>query len=540
MAKRRHIDGKLPASLDELTTPHVWPRGGKRLLWATVVMAVLGGVAGGLEIRSPGRFDHGSGRAVQHRAPVALNDNHDCGLVYQPLRVWDCRQNCPDGNCDHRTLEPVWDFLYVGGRVEGENDLLELEIVPPPGLPAGNQVVLTVVSGGDTVRLWPHPQKGEKREMLPNSGIAFGTGDLPRRIYAEGIKTGTAELRLSVEGGSSMPPFLLYVDVVRLVDSYKNKRHFIYKPGEVTLHLEPQDVLRSQAYRNRIVWQGDAAGKGPKLSQRYDPGRKPEGRRTVYHPRAVINGTLTLVGTVKVAQSEYTGTRLAWSIPERRREVEKMAAVPAYDFMDTALPNTPETEYSQAWFEKNFTGSSTGQDQVKPINAARLQYAPKFEHRRQTRGIACCYDAPVAAFITEAAYISGLRWEDMQGLAEHELRHLRHYAGIKTPGDVWNTLCTDLSHIIATFFMEADSYAVTLCSNGSWRYLSENGKNFFTNYLIAQDEIRLLPTRPQMEAGIAILKDIYGRLPPELETFKRSDYEYYIRPPLEIEEMAAP
>ncbi len=504
------------------------------LLFAAALPAARGGA--GPEKRSPRRRDSAGGRAGGLRAPVALNDDHDCGLAYTARRFWDCRAKCPDGGCDHRTLEPVWDNLYVGGRVEAEDDLLELELAAPPeGLPAGASVRLEVADGAESVRLWPDPKKGAKRDIVPNAGLALKAGDLPRKIYLEGIRTGTAELRLSADADGA-EPFVLFVDVLRLVEEQGGERRFIYDPGAVTLRLEPAGILDGPAYRDRIEWEGDASGSGPRLSVTYDPGEKAEMRRAVYRHRAVVNGGLALAGEVKVKQRVYSGTPVAATTAARRREVESLLPAPKFGLMQTALPNQPGTQYSQAWFERHYTGPSGQGDPVKPVNQARLQYAPAFDHRNAILGVACCYLKPYGVFITRLAYDSGLKREDLAGVATHELRHLEHYSVMYKASGLWHVLCRYLAHDVASYYMEADAYSAALHADCTWRFLQASAKSFAENYRSAALETGRLKSLPQMTSAISVLQDIYAKLPADMREFKRPDYACFIRPPLEIDE----
>lgn len=488
-----------------------------------------------LEIRSPARFSYSTKKAgVRYRAPVRFNDNHDTGLHFQPRRFWRCEDKCPDGVCDHRTYEPVWDYMYVGGRVEGENDLLEITL-------SGNaqrRAALDIVDGGDCVRLWPDAQKGSKRAILKAEDLIFHPGELPCTLYVEGIRPGTAKLRLRWDDGDSADAdaFILHIDVMTLAVTQNGLRRFIYDPRQITLGLEPEEIFKSPAYRDRIIWSGDASGVGHKVRMTFDPGETAELRRAVYLPRVTIANSLVLGKTVRVRQKVFTGTPVAETTAGRRREVESMLAVPNLSFMDTEVPNKLSTQFSQAWYERRYTGSGTSGDPVKPVNEARLQYAPLLGREQNAWGIACCYLRPYGVFITKLAYDDGLKLEDLTAVAHHELRHLTHYSTMYAATGFWHVLCRHLDHETATHFMEADASSASMHSNGSWRYLYKCGYDMIRNYRQAGSEIEKLPGLSQMESAITVLQDIYAAIPPEMEEFKREGYECHIRPPLEIDE----
>lgn len=496
-----------------------------------------GGERPGASIRCSGMFSHDGGGRVEYRAPVALNDDHDTGLQYTAKRFWDCFRNCPDGAvCDHRTLEPVWDHLYVGGRVEAEDDLLKLEIHPPAGAGPAASVRFAVLEGGECVRLWRHPKKGAKRDILPNSGTVLSRSDLPAGIYVEGIRSGTAKVACEPADGSA-PAFILWIDVIRLVESQQGARKVIYDAGDVTFALEPEAVLRSPAYAGKIVWSGDSDGKGlQRRVVRYDPGDEAALRRAIYRPRVVVNGDLAFETPIRVRQRTWTGSPVATTTAARRREVESLLTMPRHGLMDTALPNKSSVIYSQAWFEQRYTGSSKSGDPVKPVNQVRLQYAANMGADSNLWGVACCYLKPYGVFVTKLAYDSGLKLEDLRGIAHHELRHLTHFMEMYNATGLWHVLCRDLPRAITTYFMEADASSASLHGDASWRYLHKSARDMVENYRQAVEEVGRLPSLPQRTAGIKVLHDIYAGLPPDMTAFKRPGYDCHIRPPREIDE----
>lgn len=488
-----------------------------------------------LEIGSSARFTHSAKNSVKHRAPVRFNDNHDTGLHYQARRFWRCAEKCPDGICDHRTREPVWDYLYVGGRVEGERDLLEITL--KASAPGRRRVALDVAGGGECIRIWPDPKKGVKSSILRGPGLVFSAGDLPRTLYVEGIRPGTAQLHLRWEdGGDPDEAFVLHVDVAALTVTQNGLQRFIYDPRQVTIGVEPADVFKSPAYRRRIVWSGDVSGTGHQLRETFDPGEKADLRRAVYRPRATVADSLVLEKTVRVRQKVFTGTAVAETTAARRREVERMLAVPDLSFKNTELPDRASTQFSQTWFERQFTGVGSSNDPVKPINQTRLQYAPLLGRGQPAWGLACCYLSPYGVFITKLAYDDGLKLEDLTAVAHHELRHLTHYSTMYAATGFWHVLCRYLDHETATHFMEADASSASLHSNASWRFIYKCGYDMINNYRSSSTEIEKLPGLSQMESAITVLQDIYAGIPADMDEFKRPEYECHIRPPLEIDE----
>lgn len=465
-----------------------------------------------------------------------MNDDHDCGLTYQARRFWKCAANCPDGVCDHRTLEPVWDYLYVGGRVEGEDDLAKLTINPSP-LSRETKIRLEVESGGELVRFWPEARKGNKQDILSATRLNFTVGDLPPAIYLEGIGVGTAKLRLLAEMERADESFVLFVDVVRLVESRKGKRLLIYSPGEISLKLEPEEALASRAYARQIAWAGDASGIQQSVSVSYRPGDDFDSRRVIYRPRVTIGGGLTLTRNIRVRNMKSTGTKTASDIRERRRQVESLIDMPAHGLLQTALPNKRSVKYSQAWFERWYTGSPDPDDPIKSVNQARLQYAPAYDAAKGGFwGVACCYRNPYGVFITKKAFDDGLSLEDIRGVAIHERQHLVHYMEMHNASGLWHVLCRDLDHETATDFMEADAEAATLGANASCYFINTRVDFIVKRYRDSVASVGRLPSLPQRTAGIKVLHDIYAAIPPDMVEFKRPDYDCYIRPPLEIDE----
>lgn len=491
-----------------------------------------------LEIATPGRIAHAGKKGVVHRVPVRFNDDNDCGLSYQPRRFWRCADNCPDGACDHRTHEPVWDYLYVGGEVPGEDDLLEIKLAVVSGkLPRDGRARLHIRAGGDSVRVWPGPKKGRKRQIVDIGDLSLTAADLPGALYVEGVKPGTAEFVLEWDGGDGeQRSFALHVDVVALTVTQGGKRRFIYNPGPVVLALEPAAAMGSPAYDGRIAWGDGIEGKGQRGTIRYDPGDSPDLRRAVYTPEVVVNGSLAFGRAVRVMQNTFTGSPVATTIPERRREVEALAVAPDMSFKDTELPNHPAVPFSQAWFEANYTGSGSSKDPVKPINQSRLQYAPKIDRSRGAWGIACCYLSPYGVFISPQAYEDGLKLEDLAGVAYHELRHLEHYSTMYAATGFWHVLCRHLDHEVATHFMEADASSASLHSDCSWRFMIKCAWELVENYRKASDEIPRLPSLSQIESAVTVLQDIYVSIPADMDEFKRPGFECHIRPPLEVDE----
>lgn len=490
-----------------------------------------------LEIRSPGRFAFVSKQGTEYRAPVRFNDDHDTEMHYQARRFWRCAELCPDGGCDHRTHEPVWDYRYVGGRVQNEDDLLEITLISKKQ--TGGRVRLDIEMGARNVRLWPDAKKGRKSEILTRKeDLVFDAASLPATLYVEGIRPGTARFRLCRENGENLADeFVLHVDVAALKAMQQGRQMLIYRSGGVTLSLEPEAVFRAPAYRKRITWSGDATGEGQRMLMRQDPGETAELRRATYLARATIADALTLKKKIRVKQRVFTGSPVAETTEDRRREVESLLPAPRhFSFKNTELPNNASNQFSQAWFEKQYTGSGTRSDPVKPVNAARLQYAPRLGKESKVWGIACCYLKPYGVFITRHAYESGLKKEDLIAVAHHELRHLEHYSVMYSANGFWHVLCRSLEHKIASYFMEADASSASLHSNCSWRYMDKCCNDLVRNYRLASGQIETLPSIPQIESAVVVLQDVYRGIPTDMDEFKRPGYECYIRPPLEIDD----
>ena len=495
------------------------------------------GEATAMEILSPGRFTHKSGADATHRAPVKFNDDHDTGLYFKARRFWRCIDNCPAEGCDHRTHEPVWDYLYVGGRVEREDDLLEVELAATSGKPPRDGAVLEIVEGGENIRLWPDRRKGRKRDILSGPVVRVANIDIPRRLFVEGIKPGTALLRLRWNDGGGDQTFSLYIDVLALEIRQGGSQRFIYNAGDITLSLEPESLLRTPAYFGRIAWSGDASGRQSRVVLPFDPGDKAVMRRAVYAPKVTVNDALVFERKIRVRQKVYTGTPVARTTPERRREVESLLAVPDIPLMKTELPDSASKWYTQAWFEAYYTGSEGPNDPVKPINESRLQYAPRITRERNLWGVAFQYLTPYGVFISPQAYEDGLKREDLAAVAHHELRHLTHFSTMYAATGFWHVLCRHLEYKIATYFMEADASSASLHSDCSWRYMHKCGNDMTRNYRLAEAEIAKLPSLPQIESAVTVLQDVYKDIPPDMDEFKRQGFECHIRPPLEVDEI---
>lgn len=469
------------------------------------------------------------------RLPVRFNDDLDNGRRYKARRFWNCREMCPDGGCDHRTHEPVWDYLYVGGKVDGEDDLAEVQLIASAAARRDAQVRLEVAEGGDVVRLWPDAKKGGKGEILAGEALLFSAADLPKSVFVEGIRPGGAILRL-VSVSESEVEAQLHVDVLAMQIVQNGRRKAIYDAGEISLQLVPEDILRLPDYRRRIEWSGDAGGSRQREVVTYDPGSSAVNRRAVFRPAVTVNGVLAFAKSVRVRQKTFTGTPAAKTTAERRREVEKMVPIPPLSFKNTELPNKPSVRFSQAWFEQRYTGSATAADPVKPINQSRLQYAPLLVKPNDTAwGRACCYLSPYGIFITKNAY-DDLQLEDLVAVAQHELRHLEHHSSMYAATGFWHVLCRDLSHDVATYFMEADASSASLHSDGSWRYLHHCARRTVENYRKAGEEVANLRSLQEIESAITVLQDIYKGLPADMDEFTRPGYDCYIRPPLEMGE----
>lgn len=495
-----------------------------------------------LAIRAPTLFVHRDEKGETYHVPLALNDDHDSRLVYPDDGTWNCAENCPDGVCDHRPAEPAFDHLYVGGSVADEDDLVALEIAPiEPQTPLRGTVVVEAGDGADCVRAWRTSKKGPKESVVSLERISYSSDDLPATLYLEGVKPGTADLTVTFtpEDGSPARVHTVRPTVVTMVESQqirrpgdsarRRERLLVYMPWSMDFALEPAGALSSPAYRNRIVWSGDAKGQGRRISARFDPGDKPEQRRAVYAVNATIDGKLTLRKTVRVMQRMFTGTPVAESIQERRLEVESLLPVPDIAYMATRTPNERSVQYSQAWFEDNYTGSSTPDDPVRPIEQFRLQYAPKYVS--QAWGFAAFYQYPFAIFVTKAAYDSGLKREDLVAITRHEIEHLRQYAAVRNPQSHWCALAESVGHANVKDIMEAEAYRTTYDVDATWRFTGGQTENFVEYYAKAVDMLTLIPRGKWRRAAIRLLRDVYLSLPEDMSEFKRSGYACRIRPP---------
>lgn len=488
---------------------------------------------------APDGFSYQTGGTIRNRLPVRFNDDLDNKRHYKAKRFWNCRDQCPSHACDHRTHEPVWDYLYVGGRVDAEDDLAEVELTFPGVAQIGRRVRLTVAEGADCIRLWPNARKGRKTEILTGDALLFSAAELPKKIFVEGIQPGGAVLCLVPEADATADSGdcpELHVDVIAMQVVQGGKQKVIYHDGELSLQLVPAEILRLPDYRNRIRWEGDANGNRQREIVTYDPGDKAINRRAIFRPAVTVNDKLSFSRKVRVRQKTFTGTSTARTTAERRREVENLVQLPPLALKDTELPNHPTATCSQAWFERHYTGSSTPGDPVKPINKTRLQYAPLMVEPENTDwDLACCYLSPYGVFITQNAYNS-LQLEDLIAVAQHEVRHLEHYSSMYAASGFWHVLCRNLSHQVATYFMEADASSASLHSNGSWRFLEVSAHRMIDNYRNSDQQIPNLPSLQEIESAITVLHDIYSGLPADMDEFKRPGFDCYIRPPLEMGE----
>ena len=83
--------------------------------------------------------------------------------------------------------------------------------------------------------------------------------------------------------------------------------------------------------------------------------------------------------------------------------------------------------------------------------------------------------------ITQKAYTDGLKYEDLQSIAEHECQHARQHISIRTGGnnwrtvdDYWASLNGNLAFMYYTGLCEADSYLVGLIEPASWYFITIN------------------------------------------------------------------
>ena len=280
-------------------------------------------------------------------APVMLNDNRDCGLVYgdrtalpAATNYWDCAAKCPDGvTCDHREFEPVWDLNYVGGTYANENDLLKVTLKVEPNIP-GKEVALQFKSGNNNVRVWPNADKGNKNTIVkidPNPSPTnlnpskYPISALPKDFYVEGINVDMAgtvfEGEIELPNSRKKKKDLLRVQVVSLLETQDVSgapvRRVINSKGSIKF-----EVKGGSDFGNRFSWQESNATPwqpppptGNNNSRTFNYSGLPENNDHVHYRRfestvtASIhdgenppNTILQLQRKVRVALNTYPGT----------------------------------------------------------------------------------------------------------------------------------------------------------------------------------------------------------------------------------------
>jgi hypothetical protein len=467
--------------------------------------------------------------------PVLLNDNDNYGQNY--TANWNCTVNCPDGcTADHRELEPVWDMNYIGSY--SEPDLVQLKLEMKPNTMPGS-VTLKTTSGASNIRLWQNANKGSKSAII-TIPKTYNIPNLPVDFYAEGIVTGDVTFEAQYN-----PPQNINVNATKTLNAHVVS--LVERQGGVRKIINANatpinfTVEGGSAFNSKIAWtvpsHNNSASLGTNNAVSVTYGATgcdvtlPENaanRRFTTTVGVSIDGKLTMQRNIRVAQATYQGTAVATTTPARRTEVAGLTAPPA-GFNNTE----PSGQYSQAWFETNYTGSSTPGDPVTTINNGRLQYAPNVSgDYGQTPYTGMGSNRKVyGVFILPDAYSAGLKLEDIQAIAEHECQHARQHIAVKTGGNNWRIVDDNFSQAVSyRVFREADAYITNLNSQGSWKYIDTRFYPFRNlNYNPAEQMCTIEGATTVGQAMKEILQSIYQSIP--FEEMKKHDYEWYTRPP---------
>lgn len=136
--------------------------------------------------------------------------------------------------------------------------------------------------------------------------------------------------------------------------------------------------------------------------------------------------------------------------------------------------------------------------------------------------------------VNKRAYDLGLKREDLQSIALHEVRHAEQFMAVRDVESDWHALHhhyggwsdgTDYDYLV-----EADARIANLNSNASWRHFFTidfaHGNSFYHGALDAYDQ---LLAEDAKSAARRILQDVYTAIP--FLEMKRDDYDWSVRAP---------
>jgi hypothetical protein len=272
-------------------------------------------------------------------------------------------------------------------------------------------------------------------------------------------------------------------------------------------------------------------------------------RRFTSDVSVLIDGKLKLNKTVRIAQENYHGTKVADSELDKRIEVIGLLQVPKI-FSDTETPNEENIEYSQKWFEKNLLGYWELGLPPMPvlINDKHLQYAIK---TKDISWFGAMYHSgkqdeakAVVAVLFDRCYDRGFKQEELRAVAKHELQHAYQVKDIAKVGSDWRIVDKHFpTSADYSFFSEVDADSVVLNANTCWKFMKVDLLEHFTKHYHNKkeeeiDEKAAMSALKQYDAISDanvkkavrnILQKVYMRIP--YDEIKRKNYDFYVRPP---------
>ena len=458
---------------------------------------------------------------------------------------------------------------YTGGAVAAENDLMEvsLTLAVPKGLPVGGKTTITISEGADKIRLWKDAHKGTALDLKK---IQDGTEKLPEKIYVEGIRLGSATMKLvyvykdAMGNNATYVGDIIVIDIVTLYErqlsgaSGKLGRNVIYNYNSIMSFMVSDQSYYAGRPLEDYEFSWDLNGDGTRADKIYEKekdshvmvkyGYGPPTDRTVplpcdaahrrqtYTISVELTGGLVLTREVRVDVGDYTGKAVATTLADRRQEV---ASLVQYITLPTGLSNTSptdtaETEYSQTWLENKYGLESTPPAQT--INAGnRLQYASLLNDAGLTPFYGLGVNTKVyLIMIGKQAYEAGIKQEDLIAVAAHECRHLTQNLAIASGSGHWFNVerayydGTPDGRNAFENLEEADAELVSINQNQSWYYLG--GQSLLKKkYAAAMEDYKKMDEGEGKKSAKALLQAIYVGIP--FTEMYRSDYNWYLEAP---------